>query len=136
MSQKPFAILTAKTIKERLHSVKKNSNSSMSPADLYFQKRSLVSNYLLFYLKKRPLYAFELLFLCSDRKWRPPRKIRQKKFSFKSTAEVISLLSNSKQFFENLLSGSPFFQYFLPDSAENNEEKGMPGNQKKDKEIF
>ena len=35
--------------------------------------------------------AFELIFLCSEWKWRPPRKIRQKKFSFKSTAVVISL---------------------------------------------
>ena len=35
--------------------------------------------------------AFELLFLCSERKWRPPRNIRQKKLSFKSTAEGIIL---------------------------------------------
>ena len=37
--------------------------------------------------------TFELLFLCSDRKWHPPRKIWQKNISFKSTAEVISLFS-------------------------------------------
>ena len=44
--------------------------------------------------------TFELLFLCSDRKWRPRCKIRQKKFSFKSTAEIISLYELQKRIFE------------------------------------
>ena len=37
-------------------------NSSMSSADSYFQKRSLVSKYLLFYLKSALYMNFELLF--------------------------------------------------------------------------
>ena len=39
--------------------------------------------------------AFELLFLYSERKWRPPRKNRQKYLSFKSTAEGIILLDHT-----------------------------------------
>ena len=35
--------------------------------------------------------AFELLFLYSERKWRPSRKNRQKNLSLKSTAEGIIL---------------------------------------------
>ena len=43
-----------------------------------FQKGSLVSRDLLIYLKSALFLAFELLFLCSGRKWRPHRKIGQK----------------------------------------------------------
>ena len=44
--------------------------------------------------------AFQLIFLYNERKWRPPWKIRQKLFRFKSTAKGISILKQ-KYFCEN-----------------------------------
>ena len=51
---------------------------TMPLADSFFQKRSLESRDLCFYLKSALYTASELLFLCSERKWHPPHKIRQK----------------------------------------------------------
>ena len=53
----------------------------------------------LFLLQKAPSI---LPLSLSERKWRPPRKIRQKKISFKSTAKGISLLSSNKNFLNKL----------------------------------
>ena len=53
-------------------------NRTIPSADSCFQKSWLVSRDLCFYFKSALYTAFKLLFLWSERKWRPPRNIRQK----------------------------------------------------------
>ena len=66
----------------------------------------------LFYFKKTPSLLSEILFLCSERKQRPHRKIRQN-FSFKFSAEEISLTypnsSQEGQLFQKLNSNHKYF---------------------------
>ena len=70
----------------------------MSSADSYFQKRSLVSKFLLFYLKKRPLYDLWASFYVVIGSGALLARFGKKKFSFKSTAQLISLINNNSEF--------------------------------------
>ena len=70
----------------------------------YFLSRGHRSKFIwsCFFTSKSALYTdFELILLWSERKWCPPPKIRQKKISFKSTAEGIIILKQDWKYFQS-----------------------------------